>query len=143
MSARWERCREDQGAMTIAFGLVLTLLTMSVGVLYDAGVRLNGLGQASDLASNSSRAGGQELAGRGSDGRLRLDPAAAETAAETYLSRAALTDAHIVGSSVTVRGDTVEVTVTLSVPRRFPPGSTTVSATQRSTAVEDPGLGGP
>jgi outer membrane protein TolC len=109
--------------------LALSVLA-AAGLAVDGGRKLNGLAEARDLADNAARVGAQQVdvdAYR-TTGVPSLDPGAASSAANAYLSTTGNSGA------VSVAGDTITVTVTLTITPRLLPGTMTVSATESATA---------
>jgi hypothetical protein len=114
------RRREDgeAGTLSIFVAICATMLLMLTGLVLDGGGRLSAIEQADALAQEAARAGGQQidqaalLQGLG----LRLDPAAAESAAEAYLSRNSITGTAVATTTlVTVTVDGKYPTKLLSV----------------------------
>ena len=97
----------EAGALSIFVALCAVVLLALCGLVLDGGGRLRAIERADGLAQEAARAGGQQidraalLRGQG----LRLDPAAADAAAEEYLDRN-----HITGVPVAT---TTTVTVTV------------------------------
>jgi hypothetical protein len=121
----------ERGAVSIFLAVLGVAFLVTAGLALDGGRKLGALSEARDLADNAARAGAQAV---DTDiyitsGEPALDPAAATTAALNYLA----TTGHT--GTVAVIGDTVTVTVSLSVDPRFLPGSWTVTATESATAV--------
>jgi hypothetical protein len=118
---------------------IATALLFVAGAVFDGGRFVNTYGEASDLASNAARAAAQATdRGQLYSGTVVLDPADAEHRAVEFL-QAARPDA---GVQVSVAGNTVTVTVSLTVaPEILPIGTRTIEATATATAqrgVEQP-----
>lgn len=133
--------RSERGTVTVfVVGLTLALM-MVAGLVYDGGRILAARRQAHDVADNAARAGAQavDVDALRAGAPVELDPLAAQVAAEDHL---ALTG-HV--GEVSVTGDSVEVTVTITtsmvllqlagVPER------TVTASGRARLVR--GITGP
>ena len=127
--------RTERGAVSTFVAVIALALLTAAGLAIDGGRKVNALREASDLADNAARAGAQavDLNTLRNTGELRLDPDQAEQEAQAYL--AAL--GHTV-QSVIVSGDTISVTVDLTVdPVLLPTGPITVSATETATAITE------
>lgn len=101
---------DDERGMVTGFVAIVTLaLFMAAGLVIDGGNLLAVRRQAIDEANAAARAGAQALDVEAlrANREVRVDPGAAVGAAEAYLRTAR----H--QGSVTVRGDTVVVTVAL------------------------------
>jgi Flp pilus assembly protein TadG len=108
-------------------------MLMAAGLAIDGGRKINTLREASNLADNAARAGAQavDLDTLRTTGELRLDPYRAEQAVGDYLAAFDLT-----ARTVTVNGDTINVTVDLTVdPVLLPTEPITVTATETATAI--------
>lgn len=108
MPRRW--LDSEDGAITV-FVVALTLaLMLTAGLVYDGGRILASRQRARDLADNAARAAAQrvDLNALRAGSALELDTAAAEFAANDYLAAAGY------DGEVTVTGDTVEVTVSIT-----------------------------
>ena len=108
----------EAGTLSIFVAITATMLLMLTGLVLDGGGRLRKIEDADALAQEAARAGGQQidqaalLQGRG----LRLDPTAAEAAAEAYLNRNDLTGTVVATPTlVTVTVDTTYPTSLLSL----------------------------
>jgi Flp pilus assembly protein TadG len=125
------RRRGERGATTVLIAALGLALIMATGLVVDGGRKLGALSEARDAADNAARAGAQmiDTDSYRSSGEPVLDPAAATTRANTYLT------AHGYTGTVAVNGPTVTVTVTITVPTRFLPGPFVVTATESATAV--------
>ena len=123
--------------MSTFLAVIFLGLLMAAGLVVDGGRKIIALREASHLADNAARAGAQavDLDILRSTGSIVLDPDHAATLASDYLASAGHT------GEVTVAGDTVTVTVTLTVdPTLLPVEAFVVTATETAAAVtEDPG----
>lgn len=125
-------CAADEGSIT-PFVVVLTaaLLAMA-GLVIDGGYALAARQDANASAERAARAGADALSSQSvlGAGPLRIDPAAARTAADRQLAAAGRT------GQVSVAGDTVTVTVTLTRPTAIlsAVGIDTLTATATATA---------
>lgn len=127
--------RREQGAVSTFVAVIALALLMAAGLAIDGGRKINTLREASNLADNAARAGAQavDLDTLRTTGELRLDPHQAEQAAGDYLAAFELT-----ARAVTVSGDTIAVTIDLSVdPVLLPTGTITVTATETATAITE------
>lgn len=127
--------RREQGAVSTFVAVIALAMLMAAGLAIDGGRKINTLREASDLADNAARAGAQavDLDTLRTTGELRLHPHRAEQAAGDYLAAFDLT-----ARAVTVSGDTIAVTVDLSVdPVLLPTGPITVTATETATAITE------
>ncbi len=140
MTKRWlARCGDDEAGVITAFVVVIGLaLFLFAGLVYDGGMALRAKVDAVNDASAAARAGAQQIdlgTLRGS-GTLTLDPAAATSAADTYLAS--------IGRSgtVAVTGDEVRVTVSFRQPTALlgvaDVGSFAISGSASATATEGP-----
>jgi Flp pilus assembly protein TadG len=123
---------EERGAVSTFLAVIALALLMAAGLAIDGGRKINALREASHLADNAARAGAQavDLDTLRSTGELVLltDLAAAE--AHQYLGSLG----H--SADVAVTGDTVTVTVSLTVdPVLLPTGPITVTATETAAAI--------
>jgi Flp pilus assembly protein TadG len=100
----------DEGAVTLFIVVIATALLAMAGLVIDGGYALAARQEASFAAEQAARAGADAIAPASlhrSD-PLRLDPAAARRAAETYL----VTTGH--DGRASVAGDAVTVTVRIT-----------------------------
>lgn len=123
--------RQD-GSATLFLVLMAGALLFATGLVVDGGRKLNALGEARDLADNAARAGAQAVAAPATraGGAPQLNPTAAAAAAQAYLGS--------LGHSgrVSVNGDTVTVTVTITRPMKILPlGSYSATAAESATAI--------
>lgn len=123
--------------MSTFLAVIFLGLLMAAGLVVDGGRKIIALREASHLADNAARAGAQavDLDTLRSTGSIVLDPDQATTRASDYLAAMGHT------GGVAVAGDTVTVTVTLTVdPTLLPVEAFVVTATETAAAVtEDPG----
>lgn len=105
------RLREDQDGRVTAFVVIIvTAILLFAGLVLDGGLALAAKVRALGEAQEAARAGAQEidLVAYRANGTLRLAAQEASAAARDYLAAAGLT------GSVSVAGNTVNVTVTVS-----------------------------
>jgi Flp pilus assembly protein TadG len=124
------RLREDQSGRVTAFVVIIvTAVLLFAGLVLDGGLALAAKVRALGEAQEAARAGAQEidLTVYRANGALRLEPQQASAAARNYLAAAGHT------GTVSVAGNTVNVTVTVSQSTQLLPligiGSITVTAT--------------
>lgn len=124
------RLHGDQNGRVTAFVVVIvTAILLFAGLVLDGGLALAAKVRAVGEAQEAARAGAQEidLTAYRADGTLRLAPQQATAAACSYLAAAGHT------GTVSVAGNTVNVTVTVSQPTQLLGligiGSITVTAT--------------
>lgn len=125
----------ERGAVSTFLAVIAFALLMAAGLAIDGGRKVNALGEASHLADNAARAGAQavDLDSLRTAGELRLVPADAIDRVDQYLASLGHT-----ATGVAVTGDTVTVTVSLTVdPVLLPTGPMTVSATETATAITE------
>ncbi|GAB3474250.1 TadE/TadG family type IV pilus assembly protein [Amycolatopsis cihanbeyliensis] len=106
-----DRLHTDQDGRVTAFVVIIvTAILLFAGLVLDGGLALAAKIRALGEAQEAARAGAQEidLAAYRTDGTLRLAPYQASAAARDYLAAAGRT------GSVSVAGNTVNVTVTVS-----------------------------
>lgn len=123
---------KERGALSTFMAVIAFALLMAAGLAVDGGRKVNALREASHLADNAARAGAQavDLDTLRSTGELRLDPDRATARVDEYLDRLGHT------AEVTITGDTVTVTISLTVdPILLPTGPITVTATETATAI--------
>lgn len=125
------RMRGDQGWVSVFAALIIPVVVWATGALaLDLPRQLNAIGEASDLAANAARAGGQSVStGAARSGHREIDTVGAVTRANSYLASTGRT------GTVSVNGDTITVTVELGVQMMFVPGQHRVSAT-RDAVIE-------
>lgn len=127
--------RSEQGAVSTFVAVIALALLMAAGLAIDGGRKVNALREASDIADNAARAGAQavDFNTLRNTGEVRLDLDKAEQEARDYLASLGHT-----AQSVTVSGDTINVTIDLTVdPVLLPTGPITVTATETATAVTE------
>lgn len=110
------RLGERDAGMVTAFVVIFMLaLLVMAGLVLDGGLALSAKVRAIDDAQAAARAGAQaiNIPLYRSTGQFTLDPAEATTDAEQYL-----TEAGQIGT-VTVNGDQVTVTITVSQPTQL------------------------
>ncbi|WP_160050830.1 pilus assembly protein TadG-related protein [Nocardiopsis sp. FR4] len=126
---------DDRGQATAFLVIMATALLLLVALVFDVGGALGERNRNLQLAQEAARAGAQQidLAAYRADGTLALDPTAAATAANAFL-----TDAGVHGT-VTVNGDVVTVTAQSTYTfRLLPVGPRTASGTASATPVTEP-----
>jgi Flp pilus assembly protein TadG len=125
--------REDRGSATAwAIGVVLVVALLS-GAVLDGGNAMAARVQALDVAQQAARAGANQLdlTALRDNGLVRLNPAAAQAAAEQFLRSAG------VAGTATSSTTQVSVTVTRSQPTLLLDaiGVASISMTATATAV--------
>jgi hypothetical protein len=142
LDLRWQRLRLDQSGRVTAFVVIIVTAVLAFGgLVLDGGLALAAKVRALGEAQEAARAGAQEidLAASRADGTLRLATHQASAAARNYLTAAGHT------GTVSVAGNTVTVTVTISQPTQLLGligiGSLTVTGTGQ--AQPQRGLSGP
>ncbi len=129
-----KRVHTERGAVSTFLAVIALALLMAAGLAVDGGRKISALREASHLAESAARAGAQAVDPDTlrTTGTIHLDHGQATLLASDYLAAAGHT------GGVTVEGDTVTVTVTLTVdPVLLPVGQITVSATETATAVTE------
>ena len=124
--------RDERGAISTFLAVIALAMLMAAGLAIDGGRKVNALLEASHLADNAARAGAQavDLDTLRTNGDLRLLPDQAAARVDQYLAPLGHT------ADVTVAGDTVTVTVSLTVdPVLLPTGPITVTATETAAAI--------
>ena len=124
----------DSGQATAFLIVMAAALLLLVAFVFDIGAALAERNRNLHIAQEAARAGAQQidLAAYRDDGTVSLDPAAATSAAEAFL-----TDASVQGFA-TVDGNVVTVTAeTTFVFRLLPVGARTASGTAGATPVTD------
>lgn len=122
----------ERGALSTFIAVIALALLMAAGLAVDGGRKVNALREASHLADNAARAGAQavDVDILRTTGELRLVPEEAAARVEDYLARLGHT------ADVTVAGDTITVTISLTVePVLLPTGPITVTATETAAAI--------
>lgn len=106
----------ERGAVTVYVILMATTVLVVMGVAVDVSGHVHAMQDARAVAREAARAGGQELqiptAVRGQD--ATADPAAAASAANTYLAAAG-----VAGTASTTGPDSIHVIVTTTYQTRF------------------------
>jgi Flp pilus assembly protein TadG len=127
------RAQSERGSMTGFVAVIATALVMVAGMAYDGGAILNTHATARRAAAEAARAGAQQvdIDHLRATGELRLDPVAAEDAAEAFL------DAAGIDGTAVVEGTEITVTATIRHELRILPGADrTITAVQSATATE-------
>lgn len=127
--------RNESGAVSTFLAVIALALLMAAGLVVDGGHKINALREASHLADNAARAGAQaiDLDTLRTNGDVILLPDQAEQEARDYLAALGQT-----ATAVVVDGDTITVTVELTVnPVLLPGGPITVTATESATAISE------
>lgn len=106
---------DEDGRVTAFVVIVVTAVLAFGGLVLDGGLALAAKVQALGEAQEAARAGAQEidLTAYRTDGTLRLEPQQASAAAHAYLAAAGQS------GTVSVAGNTVNVTVTISQPAQL------------------------
>lgn len=130
---------DDAGAASLFVVVVVVALMLAIGLVVDGGQKVQAIQRANALAAEAARAGSQMIVAAPSvRGAVpRLDPSAAEAAAQNYLQqRAQVADGSTVGgtSSADTAHVTVEVTVTRPTIFLSAIGIGSVSATSHTDA---------
>ena len=123
---------DERGAVSTFLAVIALAMLMAAGLAIDGGRKINALLEASHLADNAARAGAQavDLDTLRTTGELRLLPEEAAVRVDQYLTSLGHT------GEITVVGDTVTVTVSLTVdPVLLPIGPITVTATETAAVV--------
>ena len=110
------RLGEREAGMVTAFVVIFTVaLLVMAGLVLDGGLALSAKVRAIDDAQAAARAGAQaiNIPLYRSTGQITLDPAQASADAEQYLAQAGQT------GTVTVNGDQVTVTITVTQPTQL------------------------
>jgi len=109
---RGRRPGADRGSATGWALMIVFVGALLAGAVLDGGNAMAARVQALDIAQQAARAGANQLdlAALRNSGQLRLDPAAAATAARAFLAAAGAT------GTVAATADQVSVTVHLSQP---------------------------
>jgi Putative Flp pilus-assembly TadE/G-like len=126
---------DERGSVSVFVVGVLLALIVTAGLVFDGGSILAAHREADGEAEGAARAAAQEISGHAlHTGTLGIDPATAQTAADSYLA-----PYHHAGV-VVVNGDTVTVTVIFSVPMQVLSivgvGSKTVIGTGTASAFK-------
>ena len=135
---RLARAGDDESGMVTAFVVIFTLALLAMaGLVLDGGLALAAKVQAIDDAQAAARAGAQaiDIPLYRSTGQITLDPTEAAADAETFLAQSGHT------GTVTVNGDQVSVTVTISQPTQLLSlaGVTHITVSGSGTATAEQG----
>lgn len=125
--------RVDRGSGTaLGMFLIFVMLVLATTIL-EAGNAMRWDAHATDVAQQAARAGADQLdlAALRNDATVRINPAAADAAAQAYLRQVGET------GSVQATPAGVTVTVTITRPRVLLPlvGVTTITVTSTATAA--------
>ena len=126
--------RGDRGAVSTFLAVIALAMLMAAGLAYDGGRKVAALREASHIAESAARAGAQAVdpAHLRTTGQIHLNLDQAVALAVDYLADVGHT------GQVTVAGDAVTVTVTITVnPVLLPVGEMVVSATETATAITE------
>lgn len=133
--------RDQSGRVTAFVIIMVTAILLFAGLVLDGGLALAAKVRAVGEAQEAARAGAQEidLAAYRATGTLRLVPQQASAAARSYLAAAG----H--SGSVSVAGNTVNVTVTISQPTELLGliGIGSITVTGSGQAQPQRGIDGP
>jgi Flp pilus assembly protein TadG len=133
--AIYSRLRRDDGGIAVFTAIVVIVLLGIVGLVLDGGGKLQATERADALAVEAARAAGQAIdPGAAITGTaIRIDPQAAQAAAQAYLHKAG------VSGRVSISEDRTQLTVTVneSYPTKFLPvvGIGSMSVTGHGTAT--------
>ncbi|MCB0978833.1 MAG: hypothetical protein KDB02_15370 [Acidimicrobiales bacterium] len=125
------RLNDEQGSITAFVAVIATALVMVAGMAFDGGQVIHAHNAARNDAEQAARVGAQQIdiAHLRRTNQIRLDPAAAEAAAVTYLEHIEAT------GTATVDGAAITVTVTRIQPLRILPGADRrITVTETATA---------
>jgi hypothetical protein len=132
-----QTCHQSEvGSVTLFFAITALALFFVFGLVLDAGRALSAKAQDASHDFAAARAGAQQLAPSSlRAGRPILDPAAATAAAQAVLS------ADRLAGQITIRGLTVTVTTSRSVPTEVLGliGIRSVTVHSAATALATPG----
>lgn len=106
---------QDRGAITPMLVVVAVALLLMVGLVVDAGAKLNAVSQANDVAAQAAHAAAAQLdtgAALGG-GQIQISTVDAEAAAYAVLTGAGMT------GNVNIDGPIVSVTATCTKPTAF------------------------
>lgn len=122
------RSRLERGEVSELVAVVFVAIVLVIGLVVDGGAKMTAASEASSIAQQAARVGGQPLDSLPADGgTAHLDADSAVAAAQSYLDQAGVDGSvHIVDDS------TIEVTVTSTESTTFLGliGINTVSATR-------------
>src|SRR5579884_3857968 len=110
------RPRGEDGSYTLMLAVLAFGIAVAIGLVVDAGGRLQAEQAAQAIASEAARAAGQAIdPGQAiANGTVVIDPAAAVKAGDSYLATAGVT-----GRVTPTGADTVQVTVTVTYQPPF------------------------
>ena len=112
---RHQRPDAERGAIGVFLAVLVPGLLLVIGLAVDGGAKVAATQRANAIADEAARAGGQALdVSAALTGQVRVDPAAAVTAAQDYLTRN-----DVPGAVTVVDGDTLTVTTTITEPTTF------------------------
>lgn len=82
------RLGDDRGRVTVFFAILAPAFLAMIGLVVDGGAQIRALQRAHNIAAEAARAAGQAINGGQaiSGGEKVIDPAAARSAAQQYLS---------------------------------------------------------
>lgn len=118
----------ERGEVSEMVIVVFMALVLVIGLVVDGGAKMTAASEASAVAQQAARVGGQPLDALPDDGgRAHLDAGSAAAAAQSYLNQAGAS-----GSVRVINPTTIEVTVTTTEDTTFLGviGINTVSATR-------------
>lgn len=85
---RRTRLRGDGGALSLFVAISAVAMLTIVGLVVDGGARLRAIENADALAQEAARAGGEQIDQAAAlQGTLKVDPVAAASAAQAYLTQ--------------------------------------------------------
>ena len=116
MRVSLRRLGDEEAGMVTAFVVIFTLaLLVMAGLVLDGGLALAAKVQAIDAAQAAARAGAQaiDIPTYRATGQITLDPGQAVADAQAFLAAAGER------GTVTVAGETVDVTVTITQPTQI------------------------
>ncbi len=105
----------ERGAISMFLVVLVPGLLLIIGLAVDGGAKVAATQRANAIADEAARAGGEALdVSAALTGQVRVDPAAAVSAARAYLARN-----DVPGVVTVVDGDTLRVTTTITEPTTF------------------------
>ena len=105
----------ERGSLGVFLAVLVPGLLLIIGLAVDGGAKVAATQRANAIADEAARAGGQALdVSAALAGDVRVDPAAAVSAAQDYLERNG-----VQGAVTVVDGDTLTVTTTITEPTAF------------------------
>jgi hypothetical protein len=122
------RSRLERGEVSELVAVVFVAIVLVIGLVVDGGAKMTAASEASSIAQQAARVGGQPLDSLPADGgTAHLDAGSAAAAAQSYLDQAGVD-----GSVRIINDSTIEVTVTSTEGTTFLGliGINTVSATR-------------